>query len=182
MECDTSESNLETPAEKKMKPNDYAEYDSLVDQLAERLNIVRHPNSTITIKAVRQLVENILSRCDATESREKELSSTKITTSATEDKVSGSKIQQSKFSLNDVSLPSVSSTNIEVDEKSSMSKRKIDKKDEPDEILERAARALKLLYLDDQKELQNQVNEIISSIQSVTANPKTDAKLLDTGR
>lgn len=55
-------------------------------------------------------------------------------------------------------------------------------KDELAGVFEHAAKALKLLYLNDQRRLQNQVNESISSIQSITANPKTDPRLLATGR
>lgn len=170
MECETENSDQQAPTVKKMRPSEYEEYDTLVDQLADRLKLARHPDSLVTIKAARLLVENILSTPSTTSSLDDEAR-------AQEEKVKEIRIQRSKFDLDDVILPEALHKNV-----TSNTNMTSDKKDELKEILERAAKALKLLYLDDQKKLQNRVNEIISSVQSVTANPKTDSKLLTTGR
>ena len=46
-----------------------------------------------------------------------------------------------------------------------------------DPVLNRAAKALTLLYIQDLRNLQTKINESIVSVQSITANPKTDTKL-----
>lgn len=195
MECETKKQicdDLEAPAGKKMRPCDYAEYDSHVDQLADRLNIARHPDNSVTIKAARLLIENIL----LTKHDDKEVVR-KGDEEGKQEKKKGSsgeiRIQQSKFDLNDVSLPT---TIFSVESQASTglvspppppttttTEASGDvKKDDLLETFIGASKALKLLYLNDQKQLQNQVNEITSLIQSVTANPKTDPRLLTTGR
>lgn len=44
-------------------------------------------------------------------------------------------------------------------------------------ILNQAAKLLRLLYIQDLRNLQTKANEVIVAVQSVTANPKTDTKL-----
>lgn len=93
--------------------------------------------------------------------------------------------QKSKFTLYDVSLPKAlveSSTTGPTVCDSNELENSVQESVDHGRVLERAAKALKLLYLDDQRRLQNQVNDLISSIQSITANPKTDPRLLATGR
>ena len=51
-----------------------------------------------------------------------------------------------------------------------------------DEELDKAATVLKLLYIDDLRQFQNEVNAVIVSIQEFTANPRTNAKLGKVGR
>ncbi|XP_054154173.1 RNA transcription, translation and transport factor protein-like [Oppia nitens] len=46
-----------------------------------------------------------------------------------------------------------------------------------DKLLNNCAKLLRLLYINDLKELQTTINEIIASVQSITANPKTDTSL-----
>lgn len=46
-----------------------------------------------------------------------------------------------------------------------------------DPVLNTSAKLLRLLYINDLRELQTNVNEIIAAIQSITANPKTDTTL-----
>jgi RLL motif-containing protein 1 len=46
-----------------------------------------------------------------------------------------------------------------------------------DSVLTNSAKILRLLYINDLRELQTTVNEMIASIQSITANPKTDTTL-----
>ncbi|XP_043272913.1 RNA transcription, translation and transport factor protein [Venturia canescens] len=46
-----------------------------------------------------------------------------------------------------------------------------------DRVLNNAAQALTLLYIQDLRNLQTKINEAIVSVQSITANPKTDTKL-----
>ncbi len=45
-----------------------------------------------------------------------------------------------------------------------------------------AAKILRLLYINDLRKLQTQINEAIVSVQTVTANPKTDTRLGKVGR
>lgn len=217
------EEKVKPPVGKKMRPSDQTEYDTLLDQLADRLKIVRHPDSLVTIKAVRLLIENILSssspspsldpkqqllsadsRSGDNGSRNQPLVAADRTTDLTHQQSAivsggnnnaGARIQRTKFRLDDVSLPSslVSSwtglgmtpqqqigagggNTTKEGEEESISRS--EGKDELKGALERASKSLKLLYLNDQKQLQLQVNEIISSVQSITANPKTDSKLL----
>lgn len=51
-----------------------------------------------------------------------------------------------------------------------------------DKQLERPAKVLRMLYINDLRDLQNKVNQIIVSVQSITANPKTDSLLGQVGR
>ncbi|CAG2102059.1 unnamed protein product [Medioppia subpectinata] len=46
-----------------------------------------------------------------------------------------------------------------------------------DRVLTNCAKVVRLLYVNDLRELQTKVNEMIASIQSITANPKTDTSL-----
>lgn len=48
--------------------------------------------------------------------------------------------------------------------------------------VERAARALALLYIQELRELQTQINESIVAVQAITANPKTDTRLGKIGK
>lgn len=179
MECETRQQTdeLEAPVGKKMRPSDYAEYDSLVDQLADRLNIARHPDSSITIKAARLLVEHILS----SNSDNTEQASNLNTNDSSKQRKGEIRIQKSKFNLSNISLPTMTLTAATTRSSTTGTSGDV-KKDDLWESFMDASRALKLLYLSDQKHLQNQVNEIISTIQSLTANPKTDSRLLASGR
>lgn len=255
----TIEPSLEPPVGKRMRPSDQTEYDTLLDQLADRLKIARHPDSLVTIKAARLLIENILAasslsskfdhgqQSSADFSRSGSSNDDNRTTISANNKSnddpkatkinltnnqqapaavivsdrsdsrvaivglsSAMRIQQTKFSLDDVSLPAslVSSwssvaamTPKQINDDQSLTNKETTttttsmeleqqganettarRKDELKGALERASKSLKLLYLNDQKKLQLQVNEIISSIQSITANPKTDSKLLSSAR
>ncbi|OXU20825.1 hypothetical protein TSAR_004010 [Trichomalopsis sarcophagae] len=51
-----------------------------------------------------------------------------------------------------------------------------------DAALNKAAKVLSLLYIQDLRDLQTKINEAIVSVQSITANPKTDTKLGRVGR
>lgn len=51
-----------------------------------------------------------------------------------------------------------------------------------DETLIKAAKVLRILYINDLRDLQTKINHIIASIQSITANPKTDTSLGKVGR
>lgn len=118
------------------------------------------------------------------------------------------RIQQSKFVLDDVMLPKslIKSAKSNLSSKQQKQQQELDGADEQVSMscsgdigpivsheagttkvdlvktFERASKTLKLLYMNDQRQLQNQVNVMISSIQSITANPKTDSRLLATGR
>uniref|UniRef100_H2YWJ4 RNA transcription, translation and transport factor protein n=1 Tax=Ciona savignyi TaxID=51511 RepID=H2YWJ4_CIOSA len=54
--------------------------------------------------------------------------------------------------------------------------------DTGDPKLNRAAKALRLLHINDLRQLQTQVNEAIVAVQAITANPKTDQRLGKIGR
>lgn len=45
-----------------------------------------------------------------------------------------------------------------------------------------AARVLRLLFVQDIRELQTRINEAIVAVQKITANPKTDTSLGKVGR
>lgn len=51
-----------------------------------------------------------------------------------------------------------------------------------DAALNTAAKVLSLLYIQDLRDLQTKINEAIVSVQSITANPKTDTRLGKVGR
>uniref|UniRef100_A0A6P7FWR2 RNA transcription, translation and transport factor protein n=1 Tax=Diabrotica virgifera virgifera TaxID=50390 RepID=A0A6P7FWR2_DIAVI len=46
-----------------------------------------------------------------------------------------------------------------------------------DPVLNQAAKILRMIYIQDMRNLQTRANELIVAVQSVTANPKTDTKL-----
>ena len=52
----------------------------------------------------------------------------------------------------------------------------------PDYITAEAAKILRLLHIRELRELQNNVNQAIVSVQALTANPKTDTKLGKVGK
>lgn len=51
-----------------------------------------------------------------------------------------------------------------------------------DPVLNNAAKILRLLYIQDLRILQTQINEAIVGVQNITANPKTDTKLGKVGK
>ncbi|KAG8201975.1 hypothetical protein JTE90_027448 [Oedothorax gibbosus] len=51
-----------------------------------------------------------------------------------------------------------------------------------DPVLDKAAKILRLCFINDLRKLQTQVNETIVQIQNITANPKTDTRLGKVGR
>ncbi|KAF8763856.1 RNA transcription like protein [Argiope bruennichi] len=51
-----------------------------------------------------------------------------------------------------------------------------------DPVLDKAAKILRLCFIHDLRDLQTKINEIIVSVQSITANPKTDTRLGKVGR
>lgn len=54
--------------------------------------------------------------------------------------------------------------------------------DMKDRALNNAVKVLNLLYIQDLRDLQTQINEAIVNVQNITANPKTDTKLGKVGR
>eukprot|EP01121_Diplochlamys_sp_Union-15-3_P017868 TRINITY_DN6383_c0_g1_i1.p1 TRINITY_DN6383_c0_g1~~TRINITY_DN6383_c0_g1_i1.p1 ORF type:complete len:252 (+),score=42.58 TRINITY_DN6383_c0_g1_i1:61-816(+) len=54
--------------------------------------------------------------------------------------------------------------------------------DTGDELLNRAATILRLLYVADLRDLQTKINEFICAVQTFTANPRTDTSLGKVGR
>ncbi|RWS30951.1 UPF0568 protein-like protein, partial [Leptotrombidium deliense] len=54
--------------------------------------------------------------------------------------------------------------------------------DTGDVVLNRAAKVLRLLHIEDLRNLQTQINQLIVTVQSLTANPKTDTALGKVGR
>jgi RLL motif-containing protein 1 len=53
--------------------------------------------------------------------------------------------------------------------------------DTGDQIINEAAKVLRLLYIQDLRTLQTKINETIVSVQSLVADPRTDSKLGQTG-
>ncbi|XP_068894364.1 RNA transcription, translation and transport factor protein [Tenebrio molitor] len=51
-----------------------------------------------------------------------------------------------------------------------------------DPVLNQAAKVLRILYIQDLRDLQTRANELIVAVQNVTANPKTDTKLGKVGK
>lgn len=51
-----------------------------------------------------------------------------------------------------------------------------------DKILDKAAKVLRLLHINDVRQLQTVINRVIVEVQEITANPKTDTSLGQTGR
>ena len=50
------------------------------------------------------------------------------------------------------------------------------------DVLDSAGTILRMLYIEDLRELQNQVNNLLVQVQEFTANPKTDSSLVRVGR
>lgn len=148
--------------------DDNSHYNQLLDKLAKRLKIARHPDNSVTIEAAKTLIEDSISN----QSRE-------VIISRANDKFEdpSSSIQSSKFNVVDIPLPKFLSEICDSNNSNSTSSDKTNPN-----VLAHSARCLKLLYLEDQRQLQNQVNQAISSIQSLTADPKTDMKQMAVGR
>ena len=51
-----------------------------------------------------------------------------------------------------------------------------------DKILNEAAKILRLIHIKELRDLQTKINETIVSIQTLTANPKTDSSLGKVGK
>lgn len=51
-----------------------------------------------------------------------------------------------------------------------------------DPDLNKAAKVLRMIYIQDLRNLQTKANELIVAVQNVTANPKTDTRLGRVGR
>ncbi|GFV47057.1 RNA transcription, translation and transport factor protein [Trichonephila clavipes] len=51
-----------------------------------------------------------------------------------------------------------------------------------DPVFDKAAKILRLCFIHDLRDLQTKINEIIVSVQNITANPKTDTRLGKVGR
>jgi len=51
-----------------------------------------------------------------------------------------------------------------------------------DKEVDRAATVLRMLYVNDLKNLQQKINEVIIAIQNFTAAPKADSKLVKVGK
>ena len=51
-----------------------------------------------------------------------------------------------------------------------------------DKCLNQAAKVLRLLHIAELRQLQTSINEIIVTVQTITANPKTDERLGKVGR
>lgn len=51
-----------------------------------------------------------------------------------------------------------------------------------DVMLDNATKGLSLLYIQDLRNLQTKINEMIVTVQNITANPKTDTKLGKVGK
>lgn len=49
--------------------------------------------------------------------------------------------------------------------------------DTGDEVINEAAKVLRLLYIQDLRTLQTKINETIVNVQSLVADPRTDSKL-----
>jgi RLL motif-containing protein 1 len=51
-----------------------------------------------------------------------------------------------------------------------------------DNVLNEAAKVLRLLHIQELRDLQTKINETIVSLQTITANPKTDSSLGRVGK
>lgn len=52
----------------------------------------------------------------------------------------------------------------------------------PDAVLNEAAQILRLLHIEELRELQTKINEAIVAVQAIIADPKTDHRLGKVGR
>lgn len=155
------------------------EYDIMLDRLSNKLNIVRHPDDSVLLDSIILLLkkqqgplnartnENLLSR-DNKGSGDSQF-------------VPTFRLQKSTFNIEDIPLPNYL-TNTKAASAAVVNNQKPSLCDKELVILENASKCLKLLYLHDQKQLQIQVNDIISSIQTLTADPKTESKQMAIGR
>lgn len=153
MDCESNSSNNKSRNE----------YDELVNILAGKLRLARHSDSSITLNAAKLLLE-----------KKQQCSSGNTET----------KVQKSRFTLDDITLPDTMLPRWSAALSTQPGETGDDAKIKFEEIsnLNKASKVLKLLYTDDQKQLQLRVNEIISSVQAITANPKTNFKLSSVGR
>ncbi|KAI1284947.1 hypothetical protein HDE_12273 [Halotydeus destructor] len=83
------------------------------------------------------------------------------------EKIEEKRIKQSQLRLAKTGAPDLTSMNLGFNS--------------GDKVVDRAMKVLRLLYINDLKELQTAVNHTIVKAQSITANPKTDTTLGKTG-
>ncbi|XP_039254490.2 RNA transcription, translation and transport factor protein-like [Styela clava] len=114
-----------------------------VESMAKALQIPLHEDYMVTLKAIRILVEERLTKSAIEKAKDKK----------TEKGVTRIPIEDNELGF-----------------------------DTGDEILNDAARALRLLHINELRDLQNKINEAIVSVQTITANPKTDQRLGKVGR
>jgi RLL motif-containing protein 1 len=112
-----------------------------VNNLADCLNVPKHPDHLITLQAVSKYV------------------STRLT---------GSAIQDPSSVISKGQPYPIKDSNLQIDSS--------------DKDVGLAAKILRLLYITDLRLLQTKINESIVSVQTVTANPKTDTRLGKVGR
>uniref|UniRef100_F7BMD5 RNA transcription, translation and transport factor protein n=2 Tax=Ciona intestinalis TaxID=7719 RepID=F7BMD5_CIOIN len=118
------------------------EFRTGVRSLAKVLDIPIHPDDTVTLEAVKILIEERLS------------------TPALEAAKTTSKPVGRAVPIDDIKLGF----------------------DTGDPMINKAAKALRLLHINELRKLQTQVNEAIVAVQAITANPKTDQRLGKIGR
>ncbi|XP_074605140.1 RNA transcription, translation and transport factor protein [Brevipalpus obovatus] len=128
------------------------EFKAGVAELAAMLKIPEHPDHLITLGAISHLVQTRLNS-DALR-REEHSADSKSNVE------SRKKMDDKALTLDTTSL------GFQVSDKQ----------------LERPAKVLRMLYLNDMRDLQNNINRTIVKIQEITAHPKTDSNLGQVGR
>ncbi|XP_023342890.1 UPF0568 protein C14orf166 homolog [Eurytemora carolleeae] len=118
------------------------EFKAGVENLADFLQVTKHPDHLVTLQAICKLVSRRLSS--------KAIQNPKSVVP-----------EGQAFNYKDDSLGLLGTGDHKVDD---------------------AAKILRLLYINDLRELQTRINEAIVSVQAVTANPKTDTRLGKVGR
>lgn len=123
--------------------------------LAKVLNITTHPDPIVVLEAARVLIEERLSN-------------------------------EALKKANDVTDKKAKDTTDKTVKKDTAKTMQVTAKecgfDSGDTMLDEAAKVLRLLHLSELRDLQTKINELIVSLQNVTADPKTDQKLGKVGK